>query len=180
MKRTLLYSFIFLILLNVVGYNGLFFGLQYHNESSLHAEFDRGDYNNEASVTLKIPLALPYSYDGLDFDRINGLFEFAGETYRLVEKKLEQDTLHIVCVIDHRQKQIDSAFASYVKTFQDTPGDNSSSIPSVSFIKDYLISGFSVEQRTSGWISVIAHRERPSNFYSVSLSVSPLPPEQVI
>lgn len=180
MKRTFSYSLVLLILINVAGYNGLFFGLQYHNEASLQARFDRGDYNDESSVTLKIPLALPYSYDGLDFDRINGVFEFAGETYRLVEKKLERDTLMVVCVIDHRHKQINSAFQSYVKTFQDNPGDNSSSLPPISFIKDYLITGFYIEHRTTGWISIIAHRERPSNFSSVSLPTIPLPPEQFI
>ncbi len=143
----------------------------------MHAKFDQGDYRDEVTVTLRIPLAMPYSYDRVDFDRVNGVFEHRGELYRLVEKKLDNDTLTVVCVVDGEHKRINNAFESYVKTFQDTPGDHPSGVHTVSLIKDYLMNGFCIEQGSSGWSATLANRSQFLNPAPAFLKAISIPPE---
>ncbi|HYI78017.1 MAG TPA: hypothetical protein VEW65_10395, partial [Chryseolinea sp.] len=72
--------------------------------------------------------------------------------YRLVKQKLSQDTLFVVCVKDHENKRIDDAMTSFVKTFTDKPVDNQSNAKVViTFIKDYIPQGFTVQPVSGGW-----------------------------
>jgi hypothetical protein len=152
MNRIFSYCFIFLILLNVVGYNGLFFGIRYHHERTMKENFDNGNFESGSVVTMKIPIALPYTYDGLDFDRVDGEFEYSGDLYRLVEKKLEADTLTVICVRDDRHQQINNAFKSYAKELQSTSsGDKTSGSHTAHFTKDYVQQNFSLLSNADGW-----------------------------
>ena len=38
----------------------------------------------------------------IGYERVNGEFEHNGEFFKLVKQKLENDTLNIVCIKDHR------------------------------------------------------------------------------
>jgi hypothetical protein len=135
-----------------MGYYGVFLGLQYKNDQDMLQRLDDDNYSDSETVTIKIPISIPYAMDSEGFERVDGKFEYNGEFYRLVKQKLSKDTLYVVCVKDHQNKRIDDAMTSFVKTFTDKPVDNhSSSKIVITFIKDYIPQSFTVQHLTAGW-----------------------------
>jgi hypothetical protein len=160
--------FITLFLLNVLGYYGLFIGLHYQNSRLVNQQLDSENYNDEETLTIKMPITIPYATDSRDFERVTGEFEYHGEFYRLVKQRLTRDTLHIVCVKDSQSKRIHQALATYVKTFSDKPvdGQQNTSKSTTDFIKDYLAHTLSCAPKSLGWECEI-HR-RPGISFLVS------------
>ncbi len=145
-------AFSFLLLLNVMGYYGVFLGLQYKNDKDMIQRLDAEKYSDSETVTIKIPISIPYAMDSKSFERVDGNFEHNGEFYRLVKQKLANDTLYVVCLKDHENKRIDEALTSFVKTFTDNPVDqHSSSKIVINFIKDYIPQTFAVQHLSLGW-----------------------------
>ncbi len=140
-----------LLLLNAMGYYGLFLGLEYRNEVTMIQALDQEEYDEASAITLKIPLTAPYLSDDPSFRRVNGVFEYNGEFLRLVKQRYAKDTLTIVCVKDHTNKRIHEALSEYVKTFADAPLQPSGAKLVVSMSKDYLPGEFSLAVAESGW-----------------------------
>jgi len=160
MRKLLSIVLSLLLLMNVLGYYGVFMGLHYKNSQDLMHRFDANDYGEQETVTIKVPLALPYASDDGQFERVDGELEHNGEFYRLVKQRLHQDTLYIVCYKDNQSKRIKQALADYVKTFTDKPVDAKSSGKVIqNFIKDYISSTIKIESVTDGW-------ENPISFFS--------------
>lgn len=135
-----------------MGFYGLFVGLRYKAKRDIVQRLDREQYSHEETITLKVPLSIPYISDDDSFERVNGEIEHEGEFYRLVKQKLVQDTLYIVCIKDHKSKTIKKALADYVKTFTDKPVDSKSqSKTQITFIKDFLPSLFAISNGSEGW-----------------------------
>lgn len=135
-----------------MGYYGVFLGMQYRNDVAMTKVLDADQYDDSQSFTIKIPVAVPYMTDNVDFQRVDGKFEHQGEHYRLVKQKYANDTLTIVCVKDPEHKRISQALSNYVKNFSDQSGDqNQNSKVTVNFIKDYLPQAFTLRTLTQGW-----------------------------
>jgi hypothetical protein len=142
-----------------MGYHGIFLGMQYRNDNAMRKILDANKYDESQTVTLKIPISIPYMTDNLTFERVDGKFEHQGEHYRLVTQKYAKDTLTVVCVRDIENKKISQALSNYVKTFSDKASDqNQNSKITFNFIKDYLPQVFSLKSISPGWeVDVIAY-----------------------
>jgi hypothetical protein len=151
-RKSLSIVLIILLLFNVLGYYGLFIGLRYQNSQDLLQRLDHERYAETETVTIKIPLAIPYASDDKDFERVDGEFEYNGEFYRLVKQRLQHDTLFLVCLKDQGSKRIHKALADYVKTFTDKPVNakhGAKGLPS--FIKEYLSTTCPIKHASLGW-----------------------------
>ncbi|HEY0771698.1 MAG TPA: hypothetical protein VGD31_15335 [Sphingobacteriaceae bacterium] len=136
----------------MMGYYGVFVGMQYRNDLAMTAVLDADRYNDSETFTIRIPVAVPYMTDQSDFQRVDGKFEHKGEHYRLVKQKYANDTLTVVCVRDVETKRINKALSDYVKNFSDQSGDqNQASTIAFNFIKDYLSQPFSLRSLSRGW-----------------------------
>jgi hypothetical protein len=165
--------------MNVLGYYGVFLGLQYQNSRQLSKGFDSGSYDESASVTIKIPLTVPYATNADEFQRVDGEFEHEGEIYRMVKQRFSQDTLFIVCVKDHAGKQISQALKDYVKTFADSPVDSKSQVKTVpSFIKDYIPVSNTFDASSEGWSSPVVYQSHTQIFIPSFCSSIVHPPER--
>jgi hypothetical protein len=73
------------------------------------------------------------------YERVNGEFEHNGEFFKLVKQKLENDTLNIVCIRDHKEKELFGAFKDFIKLSNDLPTtDSQHAIVLLSkLVKDY-------------------------------------------
>jgi hypothetical protein len=114
LKRLTTICLVALLLLNVLGYYGVFVGLQYQNERSQLKRFDADLYDESETFTIKVPISIPYAVDQSDFERVDGEFEHQGQIYRMVKQRLSNDTLHIVCIKDHHETRITQALKDYV------------------------------------------------------------------
>jgi hypothetical protein len=176
MKKTVSIFLIAILLLNVMGYYGLFIGLQYKNSLQITQRLDANDYRHEETITLKVPLTIPYFGDK-EYERVDGEIEHKGEFYRLVKQKFEQDTLYIVCIKDARSKQINKALGNYVKTFTDQSSDRSDTKTVPHFIKDYITTSFNLGSSSTGWsLPVLHHMDERTIVNPYFLIISP-PPE---
>jgi hypothetical protein len=141
-----------LILLNVLGYYGIFVGLGYKNSQEVTRQLDRDGYEESKAVLIKIPLSIPYAAN-TGYERVDGEFNHEGQVYRLVKQKLANDTLYVVCLKDEKGTAINRALSDLVKTFSDKPVDSKSNQEiQFSFIKEYVVRDVvSTAQGTSNW-----------------------------
>ena len=153
MKTFATIIFIFLLILNIIGYYGVFLGVQYQNTVDMIQKLDDETYDPSEEITLKIPIVIPYAYDSPGYERVDGEFEHKGEFYRMVKQRLSKDTLYIVCIKDLQAKLMNEAFMKYVKTFSDNPSGNQSNGSKVfsTFFKDYFTKTFAMCSSSIGW-----------------------------
>jgi hypothetical protein len=183
LKKVITITVLVVFLLNAVGLYGVLIGLQFRFASEANKELDENRYTASEAITFQVPLAIPYSSDEQDFQRVTGEFEHEGEVYRLVKQKLHRDTLYIVCIKDTKSKKINQALADYVKTFTDRPfnAKPQSGKVNYSLIKDFLNTGIEIESDSYGWSVHVSYVEL-SHLYLSSFTTrikyppKPLPP----
>ena len=139
MKRVAAIFLILIHLLSIIGYYGLFFGLEALNTKEILSDLDSDIYAGSDAITLRIPISLPYPSNHGNYQRVNGIFEYEGAMYRLVKQKLYNDTLYVVCYKDQVGKKIKDAIQEVAHSINDQPTDNKSNsgkhFPNV--IKDF-------------------------------------------
>ncbi len=138
MKRVLSIALIVLFLFNVIGYYGIYMAMLRQARVALNEKIDNEQYQEEQTVTIKIPLTLPYPVQE-DYQRVQGDFEHQGEFYKLVKQKYSNDTLYVVCLKSAEEKRAFKVFSDLVKLSTENSSTSSSqnSKTIVSVIKDY-------------------------------------------
>jgi hypothetical protein len=176
-KKLLTLFLLALFLLNVLGYYGVFVGLQVKSGQAMRDRFDSENYSAEQQLTIKVPITIPYATDSRGYERVDGEFEHKGQVYRLIKQKLQSDTLFIVCIKDNQAAKINQALADYVKTFTDKPeSSKQSSGPMFKFSKDYLSKTIEITSSSIGWAYFLSFATK--SYYAlagVQDSVSPPP-----
>jgi hypothetical protein len=167
-----------LFLLNVLGYYGVFMGLQFVNQKEMQALFDDSNFLPEEEITIKVPITIPYATDSREFTRVDGEFEHEGEVYRMVKQRYISDTLHIVCVKDNTSKEIKQALTDYVKTFTDKPSSEKGSTKTLqNFIKDYISCSTVLQSGENGWNNILNYRAHTSVYESLAIQLNSPPPK---
>ncbi len=178
MKRGFTIFLLGLFLLNVLGYYGIFLGLQFNNTKVLQARFDNDDYAHLQEVTIKVPITVPYQSDTREYVRVNGEFEHEGDVYKMVKQRLQRDTLYIVCVKDNTSKEINQALKDYVKTYTDKPSSEKSQTTVLqNLIKDYITTSTALQSINAGWNYDLPQGSKLNAYESVSIQFSNPPPQ---
>ncbi|HYG18755.1 MAG TPA: hypothetical protein VD816_07495 [Ohtaekwangia sp.] len=152
MRKTTSFALILILLFNVAGYYGIFLGFHYTHTNRLVQRLDNAAYDTSQTITIKIPIAIPYAAGTGEFERVDGAFEQNGESYRLVKQKLQHDTLYMVCIKDKGTNRIRQALADYVKTFTDKPVNaKHGGKVMTGFIKDFLLTSVHITAASPGW-----------------------------
>jgi hypothetical protein len=179
-KRIISIGLIILLLFNVLGFYGVFMGIRYSHQQSLIEKFNDEDYTSLETVTIKIPITIPYAAEQQDYQRVDGEFEHQGEFYRLIKQKLSNDTLYVVCAKDHENKRIHKALADYVKTFTDDASNNDHHQSKVlnSFSKDYISTTFQISSSLQGWSCNVVKQHHDRVFIDSYSAAIVHPPER--
>ena len=161
-----------------MGYYFIISGFELKNDANASNALDVDNYDTSRTVTLRIPIALPYQYDNADFMRVEGKFVHKGESYRLIKQKYSSDTLTVICIRDEADQRIQQALAdvalSYVDTTSDTHGP--SKAPSL-FIKEYLGAVRALITFTNGWVMELRFQPATQSHEDICLPGIPHPPE---
>lgn len=176
MKKVFAIVLTILLLLNTMGYYGIFLGLKYKNTLEITERLDSENYQESETVTIKVPLVVPY-FPNTEFERVNGEIEHNGEFYRLVKQKLVNDTLHIVCIRDTNSKHIKHALTDYVRTFTDQSANTSQGKTVPVFIKDYIATVFKLATLSEGWNVELSFCTIEDQFIFHSQTILSPPPE---
>jgi len=138
-KRILSIALVVLFLFNVIGYYGIYVAMLRQARITLNEKIDNDQYKDDQTVTIKIPMPLPYPVQD-EFQRVQGDFEHQGEFYKLVKQKYSNDTLYVVCIKSAEEKKAFKVFSDLVKlsTGQTSSAShNQNAKTMVSVIKDY-------------------------------------------
>ena len=137
MRRAAAILLLLVFTFNVIGYYGIYWYARNHYEAIMLQKLDADNYAAYQSITLKIPLSLPYQLSSnADFERINGSFQYKGEFYKLVKQKMKADTLYVVCVKDHEEKRLQTTMSDFMKVSNDIPSSGTMKVLN-GFVKDF-------------------------------------------
>ena len=62
------------------------------------ARLDQSDYLDKDLIEMKVPVNLPYQTNWSEFERYDGEIVIAGVHYNYVKRKLQNDTLILMCI----------------------------------------------------------------------------------
>jgi len=85
-------------LFNLGGYRLVFNGLEDKFGAQMVARIDRAEYNDKDLIEVKVPVNLPYQTNWKEFERYDGEIQIAGVHYNYVKRKLQNDTLILMCI----------------------------------------------------------------------------------
>lgn len=165
--------------LNVVGYYGLFVGLEIKRDAEMSHKFDSEPVDESQLTTIIIPITIPYATDSRGYERVDGKFEYNGEFYRMFKRRITGDAIYLICMKDQQTKQMNKALVDYLKTYSDKTSDSKPHTTIFkSFIKEYLSHSLSITNQSSGWGRDLT--PTPFIFYSTTFYPSFItPPEEV-
>jgi hypothetical protein len=153
-------------------------GLRYQAKTEMIARLDSRNYSSGETITLKMPFSLPYWMDSKEYERVDGEFQYQGEFYKLVEQKLEKDTLYVVCIKDASEKRLFNAMSDYVKLSNDLPSSSQQALKLLgSLMKDFVESVQTEISLSQGWSQECSFAEPFFNLLTLASPVSSPPPE---
>lgn len=113
-------------LFNFGGYSLLFQVLIRQSDKQLTHKLDNNLYSKDDLVEVKIPLHLPYQTNRSEYERFDGSINFDGVHYNYVMRKVSNDTLHILCIPNHKKTQLYNVQSDYQKLVSDVPSNKKS------------------------------------------------------
>lgn len=146
-----------LILFNVIGYYGVYMGLRAKANSDLREQLDANNFNAGETITIKVPLALPYQSDWTGFQRVDGEFEKDGVFYNLAKQKIERDTLIIIAVKDHKEATLFESLTNFVHSTTETPLSKKAGKMIQNLAKDFLPDASTLAVESFGWFFEISY-----------------------
>lgn len=136
----------------MAGYHLVYFGIMNQVNFNLASNLDNGNYSQNETITLRIPISIPYIPDSNEYERIMGDFEYQGEFYMLVQQKYEGDTLHVVCIKNKEANKLFAKMSAFVKQSTDASPPHSAAKLLNGFAKDYIPqNGFEMLPTEAGW-----------------------------
>ena len=143
----------------------MYWGLRYQAGVELRKQLDADAYADHQTMTITLPMSLPYPVES-NFERVDGEFEYKGEFYKLVKQQLRNDTLYVVCVKDHREKQLVGEMVHFTKLANDLPVSSQSLKLFGRLLKDYT-SGYDFELMNyqTGWMIRLSFEEKSFSLF---------------
>jgi hypothetical protein len=83
------------------------------------AKIDRSDYDDKDLVEVKVPVNLPYQTNWQDFERYDGEIQIAGVHYNYVKRKLQNDTLILMCIPNAEKMKLFNARETFFSLVND-------------------------------------------------------------
>lgn len=181
MKKVLAILLLVVFLLNVGGYYVLFWSLDFSAKTRLAQRLDAEDYSELETFEFKIPLNIPYPIQNRGFDRVAGEFEFNGEFYELVKQKLENDTLHVVCVKNKAKQKLAQAFEKYARVSNDADANTNTGNDLLSkIVKDFNSPSLAEIVTGDGWSRTLQYGGLSSAVIFMVRDVTSPPPKSFL
>lgn len=135
-------------------------------------------YDLGSTITLKIPISIPYANDSQEYMPAEGKFEYNGEFYHLIKQRFHNDVLYVVCIKDQGSSDLTQALAEFVEGFTDSPDDGSQSIAPQGPIKDFVQQDIALSNLNSGWEVLIVPTAATPTYVDSFLASVVHPPER--
>lgn len=121
---------IIILLFNLFGYRLVSDYFEAKNDILLEARLDDNRYDESQLIELKIPVNMPYQTSWAEFERYDGEVELDGVLYKYVKRKVDNDTLILLCIPNHKKMDLQTAKNEFFKNTNDLAQNSSSKKPS--------------------------------------------------
>ena len=152
MRQAFAITFILIHLFNLGGYQLVFNQLENNSHQNLVSRLDNDAYRESELIELKVPISLPYQISQADFERFDGEVEVNGTHYNYVKRKIQNDTLVVLCIPNTEKTSINTARETFFSLVNDINNTTDSKAPvPVKSVKSsisefYFVENFSISQ----------------------------------
>jgi len=108
-------------LFNMAGYFFLFGYFIGQSDKQLVQQIDNNQYSNGELIEIKLALHLPYITGSTDYERADGEVELNGIYYNYVKRRVDNDTLYLVCLPNKSKTTLYTARTDYARQANDIP-----------------------------------------------------------
>ena len=98
MKKLFAITLLVIYLFNLAGYLLLYEYFIARSNKQLVQQIDNHQYNENELVQVQLPLHLTYITTDGEYERVDGEIEFNGRHYNYVKRKVQNDTLYLLCL----------------------------------------------------------------------------------
>ncbi|MGZ3756518.1 MAG: hypothetical protein ACXVAY_08925 [Mucilaginibacter sp.] len=98
MKKLISIFLLSVFLFNIIGYKAVFYFMEQKASHIMEEKLDLMKIGNRETVTIKIPINLPYQTNWANYERVDGEMTYKGVTYKYFKRKIYNDSLILVCV----------------------------------------------------------------------------------
>ncbi len=131
------------LLFNLFGYHLFFNYLQLKQQQALLDQlYSVNNYSDYNLKSVKVPVTFPYYTNHKEFEPVSGEIEVSGTYYKMVKKRIYNDSLEIVYMMDVDKIKLENAKNDFVKYVNgETLPLNSKSVKTVKpFTFEFLFS----------------------------------------
>ena len=161
------------------GYHLVFLSLRYNAGQKMITRLDNNEYADEETFVSKIPMVHPYLISYNNYVRVDGTFEYAGEYFRLVKQKLENDTLYIVYIKDHRETHLVNLMNQFNRFSNESSShEGYSLLPK--FVKDIERTHATEVVQVNGWSASLQRTSHQLLHVNWTATVPSPPPDQLL
>ena len=100
---------LFIHFYNFIGYKAIFAYLDKQASDHLISRLDKGKYQEDELIEVKIPYQSLYAPNWSDYARFDGEIEINGSQYNFVKRKFANDTLYLLCIPNSTSTKLQSA-----------------------------------------------------------------------
>lgn len=100
--------------------------MQQKTDKKLEARLDKNTYDESQLIELKIPVNVAYQTSWTSYQRCDGEITIDGIMYKYVKRKLANDTLYLMCILNSAKMRLEVAKNSFFKISNDLTNDTHS------------------------------------------------------
>ncbi|MDX2045600.1 MAG: hypothetical protein SFU87_02390 [Chitinophagaceae bacterium] len=157
MRKFLAISLLLVHVFNMGGYQLLFNYFEKEQGLRFIQQLDSQQYNEADLVEVKVPVLVPYHNNWSDFERYDGEITIEGVHYNYVKRKVQNDTLILLCLPNQEKMQMQTArdqFFSLVNDLQNNDHNNNGkgSVPKPAVAKN-VITEYGQPEETYGFVT---------------------------
>lgn len=115
MRKLSAILFLAILLFNFYGYRWMIDCMQNQHAAVLESKLDNQQYSDEELISIKTPLNLPYYTSSSGYERAYGSVDVNGVLYEYVKRRVNQDTLELLCLPDKAKMHLQSAKNEWFK-----------------------------------------------------------------
>jgi hypothetical protein len=146
-------------------------------QKDLLVRLDANNYSSNDVVVISVPISLPYPLQQQGYERVDGEFEYQGEYYSLVKQRLENDTLFMVCIKDHKQKKLVKVLNEYTNLANNLPASAQHTVDQFAkLFKDYTSAESTSISAGTGWCILLSFVEKEYSLLQHNYPVLSPPP----
>lgn len=108
-----------------MGYKAVYYYMEQKASHAMEEKLDLMKIGGRETITIKIPINLPYQTNWANYERVDGEMTYKGVTYKYFKRKIYNDSLVLVCVNFKEKGMIAQKSDDYFKKINDLSAQSS-------------------------------------------------------